>query len=60
MGKEEIPLSYFYYHVDHFFETKDVLNEGEFGDYMLLLRYRSGVLKIWDIGKMKARWIEAR
>lgn len=60
MEKEEIPLDYFYFRVDHFAENDGVMSEGEFGDYMLLLRYRSGILKTWDIGKMKARWIEAR
>jgi len=60
MPEEDVPLSYFYLHVDHFAENRGVMSEEEFGDYLLLLRYRSGLLKVWDVGKMKARWIEAR
>ncbi|MFA5086130.1 MAG: hypothetical protein WC468_00815 [Candidatus Paceibacterota bacterium] len=60
MSEEDIPLSYFYLHFDHFSENREILGLGEFGDYTLLLRYKSGLLKIWDVERMKARWIEAR
>jgi len=58
---KEVPLDYFYINVDHFGETKQVFqDEGSFGDYLLMLRYKSGKRSVWDIGKMNARPYEAR
>jgi len=60
-GKEEIPLDYFYINVDHFGETKGIFqNEGDFGDYLLMLRYRSGKRNVHDIGKMRRIPFNAR
>ncbi|MFZ3054477.1 MAG: hypothetical protein WA091_00640 [Minisyncoccales bacterium] len=51
--KEEVPLDYFYINVDHW-EIRNLFhNEGDFGDYLLMLRYRSGKRNVHDIGKMR-------
>jgi hypothetical protein len=59
LGKDDIPLDFFYIKVNHFAETKPVFQEDEesFGDYLLLLRYKSGLRKTWDIGKQGPRWL---
>jgi hypothetical protein len=45
---EKIPIDYFYINVAHEIEARPFFkDEGDFGDYLLLLRYRSGKFKIW-------------
>lgn len=59
--KEDVPLSYFYVKVDHFLTTKPFLHdEGDFADYLLFLRWKSGFRKTYKVDNLKVKELNAR